>query len=222
MTFLLDHFRSPAPEAEARRRFAVWSLAALLGLLPFWWMIGADLAAAALRPFVGLVLGLFGLSGVIDVLPDGDWSVGTNLTASGQAVAYTVSRESVRRLLLGVPLVVAFLVAPPRPTRLWRALLIALAVMAVLFALSLTGLVWGQLAAQLDPDLASSGAPAALALDQPPLHPIAAQIALMTRYMGLSILPLATAAILWATLSPQAFSALVADMREIERPGEHI
>lgn len=219
MTPLLDRFRSTSPEAEARRRFAVWSLGTLLVLLPIWWMIGADLAAAALRPFAGLVMGVFGLSGVINVLPDGDWSVGTNLTAGGQAVTYTVSQENLRRLLLGVPLVVAFLIAPPRPPRLWRALVIASGVMSIVFVLSLTGLVWGQLAAQLDPDLASAGAPAALALDQPPLHPIAAQIALMTRYMGLSILPLATAAILWATLSPQAFGALVADMREVERSG---
>jgi hypothetical protein len=212
---LLDRFRATSPEAAARGRFAFWALAVLVVLLPLWWIRGADLAAAALRPLAGLVMGLFGLTGVIEVLPEGDWSVGTRLTASGQPVTYTVSQDVLRRLLLGVPLVAAFLIAPPRPTRPLRAALISVAVMAVLFTLTLTGLVWGQLVPQLDPTLASSAAQSTLRLDQPPLHPIASQIALMTRYMGLSIAPLVSAAVLWAVLSPDAFRALAGEIHKM-------
>ena len=49
---------------------------------------------------------------------------------------------------------------------------------------------------------------------RPPLHPIASQIALMTRYMGLSIAPLISAAVLWAILNPAAFRALAGEIRE--------
>ena len=215
MTTLLERLKASSPEAEARRRFALWVLASLVVLLPLWWVWGADLAAAALRPLAGLVMAGFGLTGVIEVLPDGDWSVGTRLTSSGQPVTYTVSQDVLRRLLLGVPLVAAFLIAPPRPTRPLRAALISVAVMAVLFALTLTGLVWGQLVPQLDPTLASSAAQSTLRLDQPPLHPIASQIALMTRYMGLSIVPLVSAAMLWAVLSPDAFRALAGEIHKM-------
>ena len=214
MTAVLERLKVVSPEARARRRFGIWALATLVVVLPAWWIIGADLAAAALRPLAGLVMRMFGLTGVIDVLPNGDWAVGTHLTAGGQPIAYTVSQDVLRRLLLGVPLVAAFLVAPPRPLRPMRAALISAGVLAVLFVFSLTGFVWGQLAAQLNPELASRAALAGLPLDQEPLHPVAAQIALMTRYMGLSILPLAAASILWAVLNPRALSVLVGEIAE--------
>jgi len=212
VTALFARLKPSSPEAEARRQFTVWVLGALLVLLPLWWIWGADLAAAALRPLAGLVMAMFGLTGVIEVLADGDWSVGTRLTSNGQAVTFTVSKEILRRLLLGVPLVAAFMIAPPRPPRPLRAAFICAAVMAVLFALTLTGFIWGELAPQLSADLAA--ADAKLKLDQPSLHPIASQIALMTRYMGLSILPLVTAAVLWAVLNPIAFRAMAGEIRE--------
>ena len=210
MKTVFDRLRSASPEEAARRRFGLWALAALIVFLPVWWVWGADLAAAALRPFAGLVSRLFGLSGEITVLPGGGWSVGTRLTSAGQPVATPVPQEVLRRLLLGVPLVAAFLIAPPRPARPLKAALICCIVMALLFALSLTGIVWGQLARQLSPELATSGVEMAAALDQPALHPLLARIAILARYMGLSVAPLLIAIILWATLNRAGFRALAA------------
>lgn len=214
MTALLDRLKPSSPESAARRRFAIWVLGALLILLPPWWIWGADLAAAALRPLAGLVMSVFGLTGAIDVMADGSWTVGTRLTSAGQPVTTTVAEETLRRLLLGVPLVAAFLIAPPRPAQPLRAALISLAVMSLLFALNVTGFVWGELSPQLAMDAAAASAAGVLKLDQPPLNPVASQLALMTRYMALSITPLLSAAVLWAVLNPAAFHALAGDIRE--------
>lgn len=214
MNALLDRMKPSSPESAARRRFAAWVLGSLLILLPPWWIWGADIAAAVLRPLAGLVMALFGLTGSIDVMTDGGWTVGTRLTSEGQPVTTSVAEETLRRLLLGVPLVVAFLIAPPRPTRPLRAALICVAVTALLFALNVTGFVWGELSPQLAMNAADASAAGVLKLDQPALNPIASQIALMTRYMALSITPLLSAAVLWAVLNPAAFHALAGDIRE--------
>jgi hypothetical protein len=71
------------PEEAARRRFGLWSLGMFVLLLPPWWLWGADLAAAALRPLAGLVFGLFGLTGEVSAAPGGGWVVGTGLTSGG-------------------------------------------------------------------------------------------------------------------------------------------
>ena len=60
-----EALRAKTPEEEARRRFGLWALGALIVLLPLWWWVGADLAAAALRPVTAVFLRLFGLSGEI-------------------------------------------------------------------------------------------------------------------------------------------------------------
>lgn len=212
MTALLDRLKPSSPESAARRRFAIWVLGALLILLPPWWIWGADLAAAALRPLAGLVMSVFGLTGAIDVMADGSWTVGTRLTSAGQPVTTTVAEETLRRLLLGVPLVAAFLIAPPRPPRLLPAVLICLVVMAVLFAFSVTGFVWGELSPQLGMDAATASAAGVRTLDQPPLNPFLSQLALLARYMGISIAPLLSAAVLWAALNPDAFRALAGEL----------
>lgn len=62
------------PEEAARRRFGLWSLVMFLLLLPPWWLWGADLATAALRPLAGLVFPIFGLSGEIITRSDGGWA----------------------------------------------------------------------------------------------------------------------------------------------------
>lgn len=207
----LDRLRPASVEEAARRRFGLWALVALVFLLPLWWVWGADLAATILRPFAGVVMRLFGLTGEIRVVDGGGWSVGTHLTAAGQPVAYTVPEGVLRRLLLGAPLVAAFLMAPPRAPRPLRAMLICTVVLAVTFTLALTGFIWGQLAAQLNPDLAGIGMETGFRLDQPALHPFIAQVAVVTRYVGLSVAPLVTAVILWAALNPEGYRALVAE-----------
>ncbi len=209
---MFDRLRPGSPEEAARRRFGLWALVALIILLPLWWIWGADLAAAALRPLASLVMRLFGLSGEIQVMPDGGWAVGTGLTRAGQPMVFPVPQEVLRRLLLGVPLVAAFLIAPPRPARPLRVVLICGIVLALLFTLSLTGVVWGELARQMNPEPAGVGPAVTAAFDQPALHPLLERIAVLARYLALSVAPLLIAVILWASLNRAGFRTLVAEV----------
>lgn len=215
---VLSRFAARTPEETARRRFGLWAAVALVILLPLWWLWGADLAAAALRPLVGGVLALFGLTGRIDLLPDGDWSIGTRLTQAGQAVDYPLSRETLRRILLAFPLAAAFMIAPPRPTRPWRTAAVTVVALSLVFALSVVTVVWGELAPLLDPRLAGAGMGGALQLDQSPLHPFAAQVAIVGRYIAMSIAPLLSALLLWAALNPVALQTLAAEIKDEPHP----
>lgn len=202
------------PEEAARRRFGLWAGGLLILFLPLWWMWGADAAAWVLRPIVGMTLSLFGLTGRVEAPAQGGWLIGTRLTQGGEAVVLPLSNETLRRLLLGIPLTAAFLIAPPRPTRPWRAAGVSVAVIAVVFALSVVAAVWGELAPMLDPGLASPSLGVIARLDQPPLHPFAAQVGIVGRYVALSIVPLLTALILWATLNPLGLKTLVAEIED--------
>ncbi|MGV3578767.1 exosortase H-associated membrane protein [Brevundimonas sp.] len=210
---LMARFAARTPEEAARRRFGLWAGLSLIVLLPLWWMWGADIVAAVLRPFAGLMVRLFGLTGEIRILADGDWVVGTPLTRGGQPVDYTLSEGFIRRVLLSVPLLAAFLIAPPRPPRPWRAVGISALVLAIVFAVSIAAEVWGNLAPMLDPGTATA-ASASTPLDQPPLNPVFAQIARIGRYIALSIAPLLSALVLWAILNPAGMKTLVAEITE--------
>ncbi|MND73756.1 hypothetical protein D3C80_653400 [compost metagenome] len=199
------------PEEAARRRFGLWSLGMFILLLPPWWLWGADLAAMGLRPLAGLVFRLFGLTGEVGVSADGGWSVGTRLTSGGVPTTYEVTQSALRRLLLGFPLALAFLTAPPRTPRPIRAAVIAVAALTLLFILSVTSLIWGDLAAQLNPALAPPSSGVRQALDQLPLPALVAQIAIIGRYIGMSVAPLIAAVLLWAALNPAGRSVIMAD-----------
>lgn len=202
-------FGSRTEEEAARRRFGLWALAALVLLLPPWWLWGADLAAAILRPLAGGAAGLFSL-GRIEVGAGGAWLVHTRMDLlGGGAYAYDVPREVIRRLLLGFPLLAAFMIAPPRPSRPWRAAALGAAALAVVFALSLTAYVWGELAPMLNPDLAPGRAVGRL--DGSPLSPLATQVALLGRYLGMSVGPLLAAAVLWMAVNPAGRRALLGE-----------
>lgn len=214
MSGLFDRVRAGTPEEAARRRFGLWTFAALVVLLPVWWVWGADLMAAALRPVVAVILIPFGFTGQIERLADGGWSVGTHLTQGGAALNYTISPDTLRRLLLSVPMTLAFMIAPPRPLRLLRAAGICLVVISLVFALCLAAVLWGQIAPMLNPDLASATMVISNRPDQAALHPFAAQVALIGRYVALSIAPLLTAILLWATLNPAGLRALIGEIKE--------
>lgn len=209
----MSRLAARTPEEAARRRFGVWAGLSLVVLLPLWWFWGADIVASLLRPLAGLILGLFGLTGRIGVA-DGGWSIGTPLTEAGQAIDYPMSHETLRRLLLGFPLVAAFLIAPPRPLRPWRAAGISFVVLSLVFAVSIAMVVWGSLAPMLKPDLAAAAMALPFHPDQPPLHPLAAQVVIIGRYVALSIAPLLTAVLLWATLNPPALQTLAAEIKD--------
>lgn len=198
------------PEESDRRRFGIWVGLALIVILPVWWFGGADVLIAGLKPLAAGVLGLFGLDGRIAAGPEGAWIVSTGLMlADGSgALDYTVSKEVLRRLMLGVPLFVAFMIAPPRADRPVRGFLIGAGVLVVLFLLSLTAFLWGEIAPMLNPALApAGGAPIRLAGE--PLHPMLAQIAIVGRYIGMSVAPLIVSIILWAILNPRGREALL-------------
>ena len=190
------------------RRFALWCIAVLIVSLPPWWLWGADAAASLLAPAARLVMPLFGLPGLSVV--DGNWLVQTDLAlANGDGnLVYPVAKETVRRLLLAVPLFLAFMVAPPRPDRSVRAILRGLAILALIFILSFIAYVWGELAPMLNPTLATVRSQTAVQLAAAPLHPAAAQVALLGRYIAMSVLPLLSAILLWALLNPQGRMAL--------------
>lgn len=211
---VLARFAARTPEEAARRRFGVWAGVALIILLPLWWIWGADVVAGLLRPIVGLVLRLFGLTGQIDVMDGGGWSIGTPLTQGGAPLAFPLAQDNLRRLLLGFPLTLAFLTAPPRPERPWRTLAISIVVLSLTFAVCVAMTVWGGLAPMLSPDLAGVGVTITAQPDQPPLHPFAAQVVIIGRYVAQSIAPLLSALILWATLNPLAMQTLVAEIKD--------
>lgn len=214
MSGAFERLGAKTPEEAARRRFGLWTFAVLVVLLPIWWTWGADLFAAALRPFVALVLIPFGFTGQIEAMADGAWSVGTRLTQGGTPLSYTVGADMLRRLLLSVPLAVAFMIAPPRPIRVWRAVIVCMVVLPIVFALCLVATIWGQLAPMLNPDLASANMVITQRADQAALHPFAAQVALVGRYLAQSIAPLLTAILLWATLNPEGLGALIGEITE--------
>ena len=211
---LLSRFAARTPEEAARRRFGVWAGVALVVLLPLWWIWGADVVAGLLRPFVGFVLSLFGLTGRIDVLEGGDWSIGTYLTQGGEPINYGMSKEGLRRLLLGFPLTLAFLSAPPRPVRPWRAAAISIPVLCLVFAVCVGLVVWGELAPMLQPDLAGAAMTVTTLPDQPPLPGFVSQIVIVGRAIALSVATLMTALILWAALNPAGMKTLVAEIKD--------
>ena len=203
---ILARLQAKTSEEAARRRFAIWAGAGLILFLPFWWLWGADIAAQVLRPLASLAMSILGLTGRIEVSPHGDWTIGTRLTQAGQPFVYEMSANTLRRLLLGFPLVAAFMIAPPRTERPWRAAGVSLVVLSLMFALGVVAVVWGEVGPGLQPD--------AVRFDQSPLPGVAVQIAVVGRYLALSIAPLLAAALLWAMLNPAGFRTLVAEITE--------
>lgn len=191
------------------RRFALWAAVVLVVILPLWWLWGADLVAAALRPAAGALLKLTGLPGEVRAGPTG-WAIPTGLALADGSGAFVqdAPREVLRRLLLGFPLLAAFLIAPPRTRHPFRAALVGALVLSGLFLVSLTAFVWGELAPILNPALAPAGEARAVVLAAPPLHPALAQAALLGRYAGLSVLPLLGAVLVWAFNAPDVVGRL--------------
>jgi len=190
------------------RRFALWAAAVLVVILPPWWLWGADLAAALLRPLVGLLLKATGVHGVI-ATADG-WNVLTGLSlANGKGeFVLGVKQDTLRRFLLGFPLLLAFMAAPPRTDRPWSAVAAGALALTAVFLFSVITYVWGELAPLLNPSLSPAGQAPVVALAAEPLHPAIAQIVLLGRYSGMSVLPLLTAVLVWAATNPSGMRAL--------------
>lgn len=199
------------------RRFALWSAAVLVVALPIWWLIGADIVLWALRPLANVVFKMTGLSGGVSASPEG-WSVMTGLPlADGQGdLVYRVMRGTLRRQLLGFPLLFAFLCAPPRTARPISAVMVGAVVLTAVFLFCVTTFVWGELAPMLNPALTPAGKPPAAVLVAPPLHPAIAHIVLLGRYAGMSILPFLAALLSWAYVNRQGVAALFPHSHGVE------
>ena len=115
---------------------------------------------------------------------------------------YVLTQDMLRRLLLGFPLLLGFLAAPPRTDRPVRAAIIGVVALSVIFVLSVTSFIWGELAAVLNPALAPAGVGSVASVIDQPLHPAIAQTVLLGRYAGASIVPLLTAILVWAAVNP--------------------
>lgn len=191
------------------RRFAIWSAAVLVIVLPFWWLVGADVVLWVLRPVANVVFQVFGLAGGVTASRDG-WSVMTGLPlADGQGdLIYPIARDTLRRQLLGFPLLFAFLCAPPRTKRPIRAVMIGAVVLTAVFLFCVTTFVWGELAPMLNPALAPAGKTPAAILAASPLHPAIAQTVLLGRYAGMSVLPFLAALLTWAATNQSGVAVL--------------
>lgn len=198
-------------EAQARRRFGLWAFGGLIVLLPAWWLGGADVFAAVLKPWINAILYIFGLS-VTDA--DQGWRVTTPLTHGGQAYFSFMGDSTIKRLSLGLPLATALFLAPPRAGRPLRVAAITLATAAALYPLMVAAVVWADLAVLLDPARSTAAHTASVALDQQKLFPLATQIAILSRYISLSIAPVLMAALLWALMNPRGRRTLTGTIFE--------
>lgn len=212
---LVQTLAARTPEEADRRRFGAWVGLSLVFILPVWWFGAADIIIFGLRPVATAVVSLFGLRGGIASAAEGGWIVSTALPlADGSGTMdYPVPKEVLRRLMLGVPLFIAFMIAPPHAERPVRAFLIGVGVLFLLFLLSLTAFLWGEIAPMLNPALAPAGRPLAR-LTGEPLHPLLAQIAIVGRYVGMSVAPLMVSIILWALLNPRGREALLGKIED--------
>lgn len=185
------------------RRFALWAAGVLILILPVWWLWGADIVAGILRPLFAISLRTTGMEDVVATA--NGWNIHTGLQQSGGGdFVYPLRQDMIRRFLLGFPLLLAFLAAPPRTSRPVRAGLIGATSLCVVFLLSLTAFIWGELAPLLNPALTSPGVAQLAVLNAPPLHPAVAQTVLLGRYAGASVLPLLTALLVWSAVNPRA------------------
>lgn len=212
MTGFLDRLKASTSEESERRRFGLWALIALIVLLPLWWIWGAGVVAAILRPLAAVVAGLFGLPGQISGTGDGGWAVATGLPRADGAGDYMLilTGGELRRFLLSFPFFAALMIAPPRSEKMWRSVLIGVVLLAALFLGSAVIYVWGSLAPMLNPALAPDPT-AASPLVVDPLHPALAQVALIGRYISFTIAPLFAALVLWGCLNPRGRLALLGD-----------
>lgn len=212
MAGILGPLKASTPEEAQRRRFGLWTLIALLILLPLWWIWGADLLAEILRPLSTLMFRLFGLPGDARALDAGGWMVSTGLTKkTGGDLALILQAEELRRFLLSFPFFFALMIAPPRAEYSWKAILVGSAILIALFQISVPLYVWGTLAPLLNPALSPNPAAVSELIDSP-LNPLFAQVALIGRYIGITIAPFFAAVVLWAVLNPRGRTKLMGEI----------
>ena len=130
-------------DGTARRRFVLCALAVLVPAMLFWWLLGAEAVAAALRPLVAALCGLLMPITAIRPTAAHGWLVETGIqVVAGKAAArmevatFEFTPIALHGMTLCWPLLLALMLAPPRPPVLARRLCLGLAALVVLFAVS--------------------------------------------------------------------------------------
>ena len=196
-------------------RFALGALLVAVPLFALWWL-SVDMLVAGLRPATAWLAQLLLPVTAIEARPGEGWVVRTSLKIIaaagtpqyGHTAAFDLGNYFARRVTLAWPVLLAMLLAPPRPRYLILRILIAAAALSLLFGLSESAIAFCRVTA-----LANHMAVAACDTAAPPYFvaaPAYGPVALFAARFGytaaLFFLPLVAPAILWLALNPAARS----------------
>ena len=200
--------------AAPRGKFLSTAMAALVPLLVVWW-IGAGTMIDLLRPGASWLAGQLHLAQSISSTPTHDWLVETGLDrASGSqvgAVVIPLGVGELRRLLLGFPLFLALILAPPRYQPL-RTALIGCVVLVVVFWFSACSLMFNSVAVIVNHRtslIMDTVPPPPFSVTQPALSEAAFFLSGLGMYIAMTVLPLALPIGLWAGMNRSGRAVLM-------------
>jgi len=195
------------------RHFALVAALALVPLFALWWL-SVDALTSALRPPTAWVAAQLLPITTIAASPGKGWLVRTSIKVIsadgtpefGRSASFIMADYYWRRLTLAWPLLIALMVAPPRPRHLVLRIGVAIAALCLLFTVSASAVAFCEVVA-----LANHTAVPECAIDfssyvvaAPAYGPLAFFAARFGFYGALVFLPLAAPAILWLALNPRA------------------
>jgi hypothetical protein len=194
-------------------RFALGAALAMVPLFALWWL-SADVLTAALRPATAWVVEQLLPIAAIDARPGQGWAVKTSLKIVaapgspqfGHSASFDMANYYCRRLTLSWPALLALMLAPPRPRYLILRIIVAVAALSLLFALSVSAVAFCRvtaLANHIAVPACDTGVPPFL-VAAPRYGPVAFFAARFGYYGALFFLPFVAPAILWLALNPLA------------------